>query len=380
MFIVININTFANENKYNINIKCDIDTTFNIYKIGELNNKNEFIKVDTFEKCEIDFNNLSKTSIYINTFIKENSIKGIECVSNNDLYLETGWYMIIGNNIENKDTKILFLPTFINIKENTIITPKYEKQPIIITTTPTITSTPTPTKEPNIPQTGFIEWPLYYLFALGILFIILFFVTKHKKIMLFMTIFILFFTLGLCSNNRYEENIANETINNINKIVNEQIIENEKQSKTNEDEIYKDFDIYNTIEDKKMETIIIDDIEYIGMIKIPQLNLELSIINEWSYDNLKLSPNRFTGSIYTNDLIIAGHNYKKHFAPIRQLKVGETIYFVDINNKYYEYEIIEIEILNKNDIDKLMEYKCDLTLFTCTNGGKDRHTIRCNRK
>lgn len=51
-----------------------------------------------------------------------------------------------------------------------------------------------------------------------------------------------------------------------------------------------------------------------------------------------------------------------------------------IYDKYYEYEIIEIEILNKNDIDKLLEYGCDLTLFTCTNGGKDRHVIRCNKK
>ena len=124
----------------------------------------------------------------------------------------------------------------------------------------------------------------------------------------------------------------------------------------------------------------IDNIEYIGMIKIPEINLEIPIINEWSYDNLKISPNRFTGSLYTNDLIIAGHNYKKHFGPIKQLEPNDTIYFIDVYDKYYEYEIIEIEILNKNDIDKLMEYECDLTLFTCTNGGKDRHIIRCNKK
>ena len=67
--------------------------------------------------------------------------------------------------------------------------------------------------------------------------------------------------------------------------------------------------------DMQMPITIIDGYEYIGILEMPSLGLTLPVMNEWDYDRLKISPCRFTGSYYTDDLVICAHNYAKHFSP-----------------------------------------------------------------
>ena len=54
---------------------------------------------------------------------------------------------------------------------------------------------------------------------------------------------------------------------------------------------------------------------YIGLLEIPVLGLSLPVMSEWSYPNLKLAPCRYSGSAYTGNFTIAGHNYSTHFGP-----------------------------------------------------------------
>ena len=50
-------------------------------------------------------------------------------------------------------------------------------------------------------------------------------------------------------------------------------------------------------------------------------------MNEWDYTRLKISPCRFTGSYYSDDLVICAHNYMRHLGPLLQIGIGEDIYF-----------------------------------------------------
>lgn len=138
--------------------------------------------------------------------------------------------------------------------------------------------------------------------------------------------------------------------------------------------------INNEIENENtMQTININGYDYIGTITIPSLNLELPIMSEYDYDRLKISPCRYYGSIYTNDLIICAHSYKTHFKYISNLNQGDKIIITDTLGINYIYEVLEIEILNPNDVSKMIDNEFDLTLYTCTNDGLKRITVRCNR-
>lgn len=134
---------------------------------------------------------------------------------------------------------------------------------------------------------------------------------------------------------------------------------------------------YSIEPNMEMPIITIDGHDYIGKLEIPVLELELPIMSEWSYPNLKISPCRYFGSAYSDDLVIAAHNYQTHFGRIKNLSVGDLVIITDCDGNIFTYKVGEIEILEKYDSNKMKESDWDLTLFTCTYGGASRVTVRC---
>lgn len=131
--------------------------------------------------------------------------------------------------------------------------------------------------------------------------------------------------------------------------------------------------------DNNLETININNYDYMGIITIPSLNIELPVMSLFSDENLKIAPTRYYGAVDTNDLVICGHSYKTHFRYLNRLKQNDIVIFTDINGVNYIYEVLEIEILNSKDVSKMLNSKYDLTLYTCTSDGINRVTVRCNR-
>ena len=124
--------------------------------------------------------------------------------------------------------------------------------------------------------------------------------------------------------------------------------------------------------------IVINDLEYIGYIVIPSLDLNLPVSKNFSYSSLKKTPALYYGSIKNNNLVICGHSYKSHFGYLYKLKKGDEIIFIDVNNKY-TYKVELVEELESTDIKEMIESDFDLTLYTCTKDGLRRVTVRCNR-
>lgn len=123
----------------------------------------------------------------------------------------------------------------------------------------------------------------------------------------------------------------------------------------------------------------IDGKRYIGIIEIPALELQLPVMNEWSDENLKDSPCRYSGSCYTNDLVICAHNYAKHFNGLRYIDIGEDVYFITLEHQVFHYVITNRETLQPYESKRMKTPDgWDLTLFTCYLGGQTRCTLRCN--
>ena len=126
----------------------------------------------------------------------------------------------------------------------------------------------------------------------------------------------------------------------------------------------------------EMPVETINGIDFIGVLRIPALELELPIISEWNYPNLKTAPCRYSGSAYLNNLIICGHNYTSHFGTLKNLWEGDIATFTDMDGNVFIYKMVERETLNPTDIEEMESGNWDLTLFTCTVGGQSRVTIR----
>ena len=128
----------------------------------------------------------------------------------------------------------------------------------------------------------------------------------------------------------------------------------------------------------EMAVIEIDNVQYSAMLSIPKLSLELSVRNNWSYPDLKNSPCRYYGSAFMHDLVICGHNYSSHFGRLKELEKGDEVLLVDVNGVLFTYSVEEIETLGPFDVLPMTNSGFDLTLFTCTVGGKKRVTVRCS--
>lgn len=116
---------------------------------------------------------------------------------------------------------------------------------------------------------------------------------------------------------------------------------------------------------------------YIGLLEIPALGLSLPVMSEWSYPNLKLALCRYSGSAYTGNFTIAGHNYSTHFGPIGGLNAGDSITFTDMQGNCFAYEVQVVETLEATAVEDMVSEEWDLTLFTCDLSGESRVTVRC---
>lgn len=129
--------------------------------------------------------------------------------------------------------------------------------------------------------------------------------------------------------------------------------------------------------------ISIDGNEYIGWISIPSISLELPVMAQWSEEGLKTAPGRYAGSLAEDNLVIAGHNYRRHFSPIKWLEPGTEVSFTDAEERVRYYEIEETEELLPDQVNAMITKTetdtWDLTLFTCTTSGQARCAVRCKR-
>ena len=166
--------------------------------------------------------------------------------------------------------------------------------------------------------------------------------------------------------NRWENDRAGESAAEIQSTLAEIIAENTAE--------YRELDA-------GMDTVEIDGNAYIGMLTIPSLDLELPILAEWSTAGLKIAPGRYYGSVWTDDLVICGHNYTRHFGNLNCMERGEALYFTDVHGTIFYYEVEEVVVLQPTDVEEMVNQseEWDLTLFTCTMSGQARVTVRCSR-
>lgn len=133
----------------------------------------------------------------------------------------------------------------------------------------------------------------------------------------------------------------------------------------------------------EMPVTFIEGYDYIGYLSIPSIGLALPVMQQWSESGLKIAPGRYSGSLYNDDLVIAGHNYTRHFSPIKHLAAGTEVLFVDMDGVVWHYAVSASEVLQPTQIEQMTTKTSadswDLTLFTCTTGGQARYALRCVR-
>lgn len=117
--------------------------------------------------------------------------------------------------------------------------------------------------------------------------------------------------------------------------------------------------------------------EYIGCLSIPALDLELPMMSDLTDEKLKVSPCRYYGSVQTEDMVLAAHNYAPFFGHLKELAIGDSLIFTDVSGQTQNYTVSEMYVLPPSAVEEMIHSGYPLTLFTCTDDNENRLTVRC---
>ena len=129
----------------------------------------------------------------------------------------------------------------------------------------------------------------------------------------------------------------------------------------------------------EMPTTVVEDSTWLGQIEIPSLGLSLPVLAEYSEAGLRNAPCRYSGSCYTNDIVICAHNYASFFNKLLGVSVGTEVLFTDCSGHIWRYIVANRETLGPDAVEEMTEPSddWDMTLFTCHFGGRTRCAVRC---
>ena len=115
-----------------------------------------------------------------------------------------------------------------------------------------------------------------------------------------------------------------------------------------------------------------------GFTLTPQVDSQDTKNKVWT-DILTQDINGFkvVGSVAANNLVIAGHNYKRHFGGLTNLKPGDEVTLQTMDGEEHSYQVAQLETLAETAVKEMTAGDYPLTLFTCDYSGQARIAVRC---
>lgn len=227
-------------------------------------------------------------------------------------------------------------------------------------------------EEDKLPQTGLLWWPVPVMLGLALLlFAIWIGGKKSSGALIFMATVLVIASICLTVSNLREDqdggHAAAAVLETLSPIQNEVDVEQDKEQ-------VKD---YQLAPEADMPAVEVDGRRYIGTLSIPSRGIDLPVLETYTEAGLKTAPCLYQGSIYTKDAVIAGHSYRTHLQPLRNMEPGEAVIFTDMDGNQFNYQVDAIDTIAGTDKPALAEGNWDLSVFTCAANRTNRVVLRC---
>ena len=113
--------------------------------------------------------------------------------------------------------------------------------------------------------------------------------------------------------------------------------------------------------DNTMPVLSLDGVDFAGILEIPRYDSALPVCNTWGQPSRY--PCRFSGSIYDGTLKIGAACQAGQYDFFREISVGDSLYFTDMEGNRYAYEVKDLRYEKHADEAALMGEEAALTLF-----------------
>jgi sortase A len=113
--------------------------------------------------------------------------------------------------------------------------------------------------------------------------------------------------------------------------------------------------------DNTMSVLSIDGTDFVGMVEIPRYGSALPVCADWG--KTSKYPCRFSGSIYDSTMQIGATTQKGQYDFYRDLSVGDTIIYTDVEGNRYTFSITSLHYEKNADQAALQREEVPFTLF-----------------
>ena len=113
--------------------------------------------------------------------------------------------------------------------------------------------------------------------------------------------------------------------------------------------------------DNTMPVFSVDGINFAGILEMPRYDSALPICADWG--RITKYPCRFDGSVYNRTIQIGATSQKGQYDFYREISVGDTIFFTDMEGNRYTYVITNLCYEKHADQATLANTDSALTLF-----------------
>ena len=133
-----------------------------------------------------------------------------------------------------------------------------------------------------------------------------------------------------------------------------------------------------TYPNPNMPVLEINGVDYVALIEIPALNIELPVADAWNSKKLYKAPARFYGSCYDNSLVIGGEDNAKQFSFCDKIDDGTIITVTDMTGTQFSYTVSRVDRSQSAESNWLISSDYDLTLFCRDTYSVEYIAVRCS--
>ncbi len=127
----------------------------------------------------------------------------------------------------------------------------------------------------------------------------------------------------------------------------------------------------------QMPSLEFNDRNIIGLLEISATDTTLPIDGMWNTKNLISIPQRFSGTVYDNSLVVGGYDRKEQFDCLKKIDIGNTVTVTDMTGSQFSYKVESIERKKNATKEVLQDSSSDLTLFVRDSDSSDYIIVRC---
>ena len=113
--------------------------------------------------------------------------------------------------------------------------------------------------------------------------------------------------------------------------------------------------------DNTMPVLSLDGTDFVGLLELPRYDAALPVCAVWGQPSRY--PCRFSGSVHDGTLQIGATSQKGQLDFYRELSVGDTLYFTDMEGNRYAFTVTDLHYAKHADQAALSREEAALTIF-----------------